>query len=186
MVNRGRAGRGEPMSRGPDIRASFAPALFYRSCWPLCARGEDAAQRNQALGRPCRQPDHLPRTHTRRSRARHWWGCGRYLRRPNCDYVARVERVGSGRSSVLRAGYGIARGCHREADRGATKISSGRSARARAGIDRHAAQRRGQGQPVFPAASTSITAPISTSRSTTCRSTCVPMGMARAMPISIS
>ena len=51
----------------------------------------------------------------------------------------------------------------------------------------HAAQRRGQGQPVLScAASISITAPISRSISTACRSTCAPMATARAMRTPIS
>ena len=43
-----------------------------------------------------------------------------------------------------------------------------------------------QSQSVLPAASTSITVPTSILRLKTCRSTCAPMRMARAMPISTS
>jgi hypothetical protein len=54
--------------------------LFFRSRWPLCARGEDAAQRSQGLGRPCRQPDHLSRTRTRRTSSKHGCHCRERLR----------------------------------------------------------------------------------------------------------
>jgi hypothetical protein len=59
VVNRGRVGRGEPMGRGRASAEASDQGLFLRSRRPLCARGEDAAQRSQALGRPCHKPDHL-------------------------------------------------------------------------------------------------------------------------------
>ena len=89
----------------------------------------------------CR-PRHNSCSDIRRASRKSWRGA---------DYIARTKRVGACRWSVFRVGYRLAGGRHRQGDRGAAEIAGRRSARSHAGIDRHPAQRRGQGQPVFPA-----------------------------------
>ena len=71
--------------------------------------------------------------------------------RGNFGHASRGERIRSADTAFFAPDTASQGGGHRQRNRRAAEVSGRRSARGRAGIDRHAAQRGGQGQPVFSA-----------------------------------